>query len=106
MMSIVIVADKWLDRLELSRTAVNEPHLVGLIRVFKEYYPDVIVGEAAAGRASVFAVSGIKCEWFVAGICAKLGSVRIPNGATEQCRFFGPMSKIVKRLVLQRRLSR
>lgn len=34
----------------------NEPALTGLVRVYKEYYPDVIVGEATAGRASHFAV--------------------------------------------------
>ncbi|SLM36890.1 Histone-fold [Lasallia pustulata] len=47
--------------LELSRTIGNEPALVGLIRVYKEYYPDVIVGDAAAGRASRFAHPS--CEW-------------------------------------------
>jgi centromere protein I len=42
--------------LELSRRVGNEPSLVGLIRVYKDYYPDVIVGDAASGRASVFTV--------------------------------------------------
>ncbi|OBT67214.1 hypothetical protein VE03_02723 [Pseudogymnoascus sp. 23342-1-I1] len=41
-------------RLELARRAGNEPSLVGLIRVYKDYYPDVIVGQLTAGRASVF----------------------------------------------------
>ncbi|KAI9729510.1 MAG: hypothetical protein M1818_008482 [Claussenomyces sp. TS43310] len=41
-------------RLELARRAGNDPSLVGLIRVYKDYYPDVIVGETTAGRASVF----------------------------------------------------
>ncbi|KFY00890.1 hypothetical protein O988_03035 [Pseudogymnoascus sp. VKM F-3808] len=41
-------------RLELARRAGNEPPLVGLIRVYKDYYPDVIVGQLTAGRASVF----------------------------------------------------
>ncbi|KFY67817.1 hypothetical protein V496_01400 [Pseudogymnoascus sp. VKM F-4515 (FW-2607)] len=40
--------------LELARRAGNEPPLVGLIRVYKDYYPDVIVGQLTAGRASVF----------------------------------------------------
>ncbi|MCJ1304140.1 hypothetical protein MMC08_006952 [Hypocenomyce scalaris] len=40
--------------LELSRTIGNEPALIGLIRVYKDYYPDVIVGDAAVGRASHF----------------------------------------------------
>ncbi|KAI6714954.1 hypothetical protein JHW43_002461 [Diplocarpon mali] len=41
-------------RMELIRQAGNEPPLVGLLRVYKDYYPDVIVGEAASGRASAF----------------------------------------------------
>jgi centromere protein I len=44
------------DSLELSRRVGNEPALVGLIRVYKDYYPDVIVGDATSGRASVFTV--------------------------------------------------
>ncbi|OWP00465.1 hypothetical protein B2J93_776 [Marssonina coronariae] len=40
--------------MELIRQAGNEPPLVGLLRVYKDYYPDVIVGEAASGRASAF----------------------------------------------------
>jgi centromere protein I len=42
--------------MELTRQGGNEPPLVGLMRVYKDYYPDVIVGEATAGRASVFTV--------------------------------------------------
>lgn len=44
-------------RMELTRQAGNEPPLVGLMRVYKDYYPDVIVGNATFGRASVFKVS-------------------------------------------------
>ncbi|TVY29041.1 Inner kinetochore subunit [Lachnellula hyalina] len=40
--------------MELTRQAGNEPPLVGLMRVFKDYYPDVIVGDVTSGRASVF----------------------------------------------------
>ncbi|KAI4122661.1 MAG: hypothetical protein LQ347_006429, partial [Umbilicaria vellea] len=47
--------------LELSRATGNEPALVGLIRVYKEYYPDVIVGDATAGRATHF--SHPNTEW-------------------------------------------
>lgn len=42
--------------MELIRQAGNEPPLIGLMRVYKDYYPDVIVGDATAGRASVFTV--------------------------------------------------
>jgi centromere protein I len=40
----------------LTRQVGNEPPLVGLMRVFKDYYPDIIVGDAVLGRASVFTV--------------------------------------------------
>ncbi|KAL2067965.1 hypothetical protein VTL71DRAFT_16063 [Oculimacula yallundae] len=40
--------------MELTRQGGNEPPLVGLMRVYKDYYPDVIVGEVTSGRASVF----------------------------------------------------
>jgi centromere protein I len=42
--------------METTRQAGNEPSLVGLMRVYKDYYPDVIVGDVTAGRASVFTV--------------------------------------------------
>ncbi|KAH8821570.1 Mis6-domain-containing protein [Xylogone sp. PMI_703] len=40
--------------MEMTRQSGNDPPLVGLMRVYKDYYPDVIVGDATAGRASVF----------------------------------------------------
>jgi len=46
-----------LIRMELTRQAGNEPPLVGLMRVYKDYYPDVIVGDVTAGRARVFTVN-------------------------------------------------
>lgn len=48
--------------MELTRQAGNEPPLVGLMRVFKDYYPDVIVGEVTSGRASVFIVGKILAD--------------------------------------------
>ena len=42
--------------LDLSRRVGSEPSVVGLIRVYKDYYPDIIVGDATSGRASVFTV--------------------------------------------------
>ena len=42
--------------MELIRQVGNEPPLIGLLRVFKDYYPDIIVGDAVSGRASVFTV--------------------------------------------------
>ncbi|KOS18484.1 Inner centromere protein mis6 [Escovopsis weberi] len=40
--------------MELSRQTGNDPHLVGLLRVFKDYYPEIIVGETVRGKASGF----------------------------------------------------
>ncbi|KAI9049486.1 hypothetical protein LZ554_006517 [Drepanopeziza brunnea f. sp. 'monogermtubi'] len=40
--------------MELTRQAGNEPPLVGLMKVFKDYYPDIVVGEVTSGRAAVF----------------------------------------------------
>ncbi|KAI9677674.1 MAG: hypothetical protein M1817_006629 [Caeruleum heppii] len=40
-------------RLELARSTNNEPGLIGLTRVYKDYYPDVVVA-ATAGRGSSF----------------------------------------------------
>ncbi|KAM0346036.1 hypothetical protein ACHAPU_005797 [Fusarium lateritium] len=40
--------------LNLSRQTGNDPGLIGLLRVFKDYYPEVIVGEAVRGKASSF----------------------------------------------------
>ncbi|ERT02869.1 hypothetical protein HMPREF1624_01172 [Sporothrix schenckii ATCC 58251] len=40
--------------LGLSRQIGHDPHVVGLLRVFKNYYPEVIVGAATRGRASPF----------------------------------------------------
>lgn len=44
------------NSLEVSRTAVGEPALLGLLRVYKEYCPDVIVSQPAAGRFTGFKV--------------------------------------------------
>ncbi|KHN95730.1 Mis6 domain protein [Metarhizium album ARSEF 1941] len=41
-------------RLNLSRQTGNDPPLVGLLRVFKDYYPEIIVGQAVRGKASAF----------------------------------------------------
>ncbi|KZL81610.1 mis6 domain-containing protein, partial [Colletotrichum incanum] len=41
-------------RLNLSRNTGNDPALTGLLRVYKDYYPEIIVSDALRGRASVF----------------------------------------------------
>ncbi|KAI0023509.1 Mis6-domain-containing protein [Xylariomycetidae sp. FL0641] len=40
--------------LSLSRQTGGDPALTGLLRVFKDYYPEIIVGEATRGKASAF----------------------------------------------------
>ncbi|KAK4451880.1 centromere protein I [Podospora aff. communis PSN243] len=40
--------------LTLSRQTGSDPALVGLLRVFKNYYPEIIVGESTKGRAAAF----------------------------------------------------
>lgn len=40
--------------LSLSRQTGGDPNLTGLLRVFKNYYPEIIVGELTRGRAAAF----------------------------------------------------
>ncbi|RFU78813.1 hypothetical protein TARUN_3380 [Trichoderma arundinaceum] len=40
--------------LNLSRQTANDPYLIGLLRVFKDYYPEIILGELVRGKASAF----------------------------------------------------
>ncbi|KAI1391110.1 Mis6-domain-containing protein [Hypoxylon trugodes] len=40
--------------LSLSRQTGNDPVVTGLLRVFKDYYPEIIVGEATRAKASAF----------------------------------------------------
>ncbi|KXJ93054.1 Mis6-domain-containing protein [Microdochium bolleyi] len=40
--------------LALARQTANDPALTGLLRVYKNYYPEIVVGEAVRGRASAF----------------------------------------------------
>lgn len=46
-----------LPSLELSRGLGNEPALQGLLRVYKDYYPDIILGSASTSRKSFAPVS-------------------------------------------------
>ncbi|GAB1315001.1 Mis6-domain-containing protein [Madurella fahalii] len=40
--------------LNLFRQTGGDPHMTGLLRVFKNYYPEIIVGEVTKGRAAAF----------------------------------------------------
>jgi centromere protein I len=44
------------NRLNLSRQTGGDPNLTGLLRVFKNYYPEIIVGDITKGRAASFKV--------------------------------------------------
>jgi centromere protein I len=50
--------------LELSRGLGNEPALQGLLRVYKDYYPDIILGSASTSRKSFAPVSPL-CSYNV-----------------------------------------
>ncbi|KAI0129232.1 Mis6-domain-containing protein [Hypoxylon sp. NC0597] len=43
--------------LSLSRQTGNDPAVTGLLRVFKDYYPEIIVGEVTRAKASAFKAS-------------------------------------------------
>ncbi len=43
-------------RLALLRQTGGDPNLTGLLRVFKNYYPEIIVGDVTKGRAASFKV--------------------------------------------------
>jgi centromere protein I len=64
--------------MELTRQAGNDPPLIGLMRVYKDYYPDVIVGVVTSGRASVFTVS--TCRYSEVDESLILLSIQILNG--------------------------
>jgi centromere protein I len=42
--------------LALSRQTGHDSALIGLLRVYKDYYPEIIVGNAVRGKAAVFKV--------------------------------------------------
>lgn len=46
-------------RLELKRNLGNEQSLNGLLQVYKDYYPDVIVGDITPTKLGLFSVSHV-----------------------------------------------
>lgn len=40
----------------MTRVAGNEPPLVELLRMYKDYYPDIILGNISASRSSTYLV--------------------------------------------------
>ncbi|KAF2491888.1 Mis6-domain-containing protein [Lophium mytilinum] len=68
--------------LELSRGIGNEPALQGLLRVYKDYYPDIIVGTAATTRNS-FPPSPTP-EWKTRILAIQEAGERSFDGSTEQ----------------------
>ena len=45
-----------MPRLELANSVGSEPALLGLTAIYKDYYPDIIIGNAIVGRAKAFVV--------------------------------------------------
>ncbi len=45
--------------LELVKTTGGESALLGLLRVYKEFYPDIIIDQPVTGRIARFIVSNI-----------------------------------------------
>ena len=48
------------NSLELKRIVGNEQPLLGLLQIYKDYYPDVIVERLASTKSGVFSVRGLK----------------------------------------------
>ncbi|PFH56973.1 hypothetical protein XA68_15681 [Ophiocordyceps unilateralis] len=69
--------------LDLSRQTGNDPSIVGLLRVFKDYYPEIIVGEAVRGRASAFKHPDV--HWR-----ARLDEIQEAHLRHAEGRFTGP----------------
>ncbi|KAK5014084.1 hypothetical protein LTR39_003324 [Cryomyces antarcticus] len=66
--------------LELSRFAVEDPALMRLLDVYREYYPDVVVGSASSGKTSKFTHSvALENVDSVNEFVGKLESVELPN---------------------------
>ena len=62
---------------------------MGLLRVFKDYYPEIIVGDAVRGKASAFKVrrAPIPANVFV----SDSKSTPTSNGASSSTSFESPM---------------
>ncbi|KAF2810585.1 Mis6-domain-containing protein [Mytilinidion resinicola] len=68
--------------LELSRGIGNEPALQGLLRVYKDYYPDIIVGTAATTRNSF--PPNPTPEWKTRILAIQEAGERSLDGSAEQ----------------------
>ncbi|KAF1938471.1 Mis6-domain-containing protein [Clathrospora elynae] len=76
--------------LELSRGIGNEPALQGLLRVYKDYYPDIILGSTSTSRKS-FAPRP-DAEWR-ARITAVQEANTAADDSTDQCDGFKVLRK-------------
>jgi hypothetical protein len=56
-------ADQKFTRLALLQQAGNEPALTALLRVYKNYCPEIIVGFAGSGRSLSLKVGIFKFSW-------------------------------------------
>jgi hypothetical protein len=81
--------------LNLSRQTGNDPPLVGLLRVFKDYYPEIIVGEAVRGKASAFKV-GFSVAVRVQSLILVNASTPTFSGARDWERFKMPIGIVLR----------
>ena len=84
-----------LRRLFLSRQTGNDPALTGLLRVFKDYYPEIIVGDATRGKASAFKVW--PCNVVSEHMELILYSTPISSGGSSSIRSKGRMLNLPSR---------
>ncbi|KAF2182814.1 Mis6-domain-containing protein [Zopfia rhizophila CBS 207.26] len=81
--------------LELSRGLGNEPALQGLLRIYKDYYPDIILGSATTSQKSF--PPRPDSEWRMRLLAIQEASARTSEGLSEQHDGFRVLRKGPKR---------
>ncbi|CAO2648421.1 Nn.00g076880.m01.CDS01 [Neocucurbitaria sp. VM-36] len=82
-------------RLELSRGLGNEPALQGLLRVYKDYYPDIILGSTSTSRKSFAPLPDL--EWRTRISAVQEASAVADNSSVDQHNGFKVLRKGPKR---------
>ncbi|KAF2463628.1 Mis6-domain-containing protein [Lindgomyces ingoldianus] len=81
--------------LELSRSLGNEPAIQGLLRIYKDYYPDIILGSTATSRRSFPARPDP--EWRARILAVQEASARTNESQSKQHNGFRVLRKGPKR---------
>ncbi|KAI9695452.1 MAG: hypothetical protein M1820_008637 [Bogoriella megaspora] len=87
-------------RLELANNVGNEPALLGLLAVYKDYYPDIFLGSSIKGRAKSFVVSTAEANRWdhrytePKSRSANCFSIQTLNGASGYTAFSKPIYKL------------